>query len=176
MCWGYVAYERIGELWPGVFKASCWVHARRKFEACHHLGWTISSRPATAPSTPGIEQPAQPARASPRPTPHWLITEAASRRRRYNAHARANNRAQAEHHGSEQADLPAQGGWCGLGHPIQGQRNRGRGSRVFGTTWVSAHFTRFPIRNLVPDTIAPGPFDAAAGRSPARPGWSAGWT
>ena len=36
----YVAYERIGQLWPGVFKTSCWVHARRKFEACHHLGKT----------------------------------------------------------------------------------------------------------------------------------------
>jgi len=36
----YVAYERIGKLWPGVFKTSCWVHARRKFEACHHLGKT----------------------------------------------------------------------------------------------------------------------------------------
>jgi transposase len=36
----YVAYERIGALWPGVFKASCWVHARRKFQECHHLGAT----------------------------------------------------------------------------------------------------------------------------------------
>ena len=36
----YVAYERIGKLWPGVFKTSCWVHGRRKFEACHHLGAT----------------------------------------------------------------------------------------------------------------------------------------
>jgi transposase len=36
----YVAYESIGALWPGIFKASCWVHARRKFEACHHLGKT----------------------------------------------------------------------------------------------------------------------------------------
>lgn len=34
------AYERIGELRPGVFKARSWVHARRKFEACHHLGLT----------------------------------------------------------------------------------------------------------------------------------------
>jgi transposase len=42
----YVAYERIGELWPDVFKASCWVHARRKFEACHHLGRTDQTRAA----------------------------------------------------------------------------------------------------------------------------------
>jgi len=42
----YVAYERIGELWPGVFKTSCWVHARRKFEACHHLGATTATRTA----------------------------------------------------------------------------------------------------------------------------------
>lgn len=42
----YVAYERIGELWPGVFKSSCWVHARRKFEACHHLGATVATRTA----------------------------------------------------------------------------------------------------------------------------------
>jgi transposase len=44
----YVAYERIGELWPGVFKASCWVHARRKFEACHHLGATKQTQTAMA--------------------------------------------------------------------------------------------------------------------------------
>ena len=44
----YIAYERIGELWPGVFKASCWVHARRKFEACHHLGATTATRTAMA--------------------------------------------------------------------------------------------------------------------------------
>jgi hypothetical protein len=44
----YVAYERIGELWPGVFKSSCWVHARRKFEACHHLGATAATRTAMA--------------------------------------------------------------------------------------------------------------------------------
>jgi len=44
----YIAYERIGELWPGVFKASCWVHARRKFEACHHLGPTARTRTALA--------------------------------------------------------------------------------------------------------------------------------
>ncbi|MFO0905991.1 MAG: IS66 family transposase [Pirellulales bacterium] len=31
----YVAYERIGKLWPGVSKAACWVHARRGFEALH---------------------------------------------------------------------------------------------------------------------------------------------
>jgi transposase len=44
----YVAYERIGKLWPGVFKASCWVHSRRKFEACHHLGKTKQTRTALA--------------------------------------------------------------------------------------------------------------------------------
>jgi hypothetical protein len=44
----YVAYERIGQLWPGVFKASCWVHARRKFEACHHLGKTRQTYTALA--------------------------------------------------------------------------------------------------------------------------------
>ena len=44
----YVAYERIGELWAGVFKASCWVHARRKFEACHHLGPTEQTKTAMA--------------------------------------------------------------------------------------------------------------------------------
>ena len=42
----YVAYERIGKLWPGVFKTSCWVHGRRKFEACHHLGATKQTRAA----------------------------------------------------------------------------------------------------------------------------------
>ena len=42
----YVAYERIGQLWPGVFKASCWAHGRRKFEACHHLGATALTRTA----------------------------------------------------------------------------------------------------------------------------------
>jgi transposase len=36
----YVGYERIGKLWPGVLKASCWVHGRRKFQECHHLGET----------------------------------------------------------------------------------------------------------------------------------------
>jgi transposase len=44
----YVAYERIGQLWPGVFKASCWVHARRKFEACHYLGATVATCTALA--------------------------------------------------------------------------------------------------------------------------------
>jgi transposase len=44
----YVAYERIGKLWPGVFKTSCWVHARRKFEACHHLGKTKKTTAALA--------------------------------------------------------------------------------------------------------------------------------
>ena len=44
----YVAYERIGQLWPGVFKSSCWVHARRKFEACHHLGATRQTYTALA--------------------------------------------------------------------------------------------------------------------------------
>jgi transposase len=44
----YVAYERIGELWPGVVKASCWVHGRRKFEACHHLGATPQTTTAMA--------------------------------------------------------------------------------------------------------------------------------
>jgi transposase len=42
----YVAYERIGALWPGVFKASCWVHGRRKFEECHHLGATVPTSTA----------------------------------------------------------------------------------------------------------------------------------
>jgi transposase len=44
----YVAYERIGQLWPGVLKTSCWVHGRRKFEACHHLGKTRQTRTALA--------------------------------------------------------------------------------------------------------------------------------
>ena len=44
----YVAYERIGQLWPGVLKTSCWVHGRRKFEACHHLGKTKQTRTALA--------------------------------------------------------------------------------------------------------------------------------
>ena len=44
----YVAYERIGQLWQGVFKTSCWVHGRRKFEACHHLGKTRQTRTALA--------------------------------------------------------------------------------------------------------------------------------
>lgn len=44
----YVAYERIGALWPGVFKTSCWVHGRRKFEACHHLGQTDQTKTAMA--------------------------------------------------------------------------------------------------------------------------------
>ena len=44
----YVAYERIGKLWPGVVKTSCWVHGRRKFEACHHLGATDQTRTALA--------------------------------------------------------------------------------------------------------------------------------
>ena len=42
----YVAYERIGKLWPDIIKASCWVHARRKFEAVHHLGATAQTRTA----------------------------------------------------------------------------------------------------------------------------------
>jgi transposase len=44
----YIAYERIGQLWPGVFKASCWVHGRRRFEACHHLGATDQTHTALA--------------------------------------------------------------------------------------------------------------------------------
>jgi|TARA_Y100000310_G_scaffold330226_1_gene401519 transposase len=44
----YIAYERIGRLWPGVFKTSCWVHGRRKFEACHHLGKTKQTHNALA--------------------------------------------------------------------------------------------------------------------------------
>ena len=42
----YVAYERISELWPGVSKATCWIHARRGFEACHALGPTPLTRRA----------------------------------------------------------------------------------------------------------------------------------
>jgi transposase len=42
----YIAYERIGELWPGVSKATCWIHARRGFEACHKLGPTRHTRRA----------------------------------------------------------------------------------------------------------------------------------
>jgi transposase len=44
----YVGYERIGKLWPGIFKTSCWVHGRRKFEACHHLGATHQTHTALA--------------------------------------------------------------------------------------------------------------------------------
>lgn len=44
----YIAYERIGQLWPGVIKSSCWVHARRKFEECHHLGATPQTHTALA--------------------------------------------------------------------------------------------------------------------------------
>lgn len=44
----YVGYERIAQLWPGVIKTSCWVHGRRKFEACHHLGATDQTRTAMA--------------------------------------------------------------------------------------------------------------------------------
>jgi len=44
----YVGYERIGRLWPGVFSSSCWVHARRKFEACHILGPTDATTTAMA--------------------------------------------------------------------------------------------------------------------------------
>jgi hypothetical protein len=40
----YVGYERIGKLWPGVLNASCWVHGRRKFQECHHLGATDQTR------------------------------------------------------------------------------------------------------------------------------------
>ena len=42
----YVAYERIGRLWPGILKASCWAHGRRKFEAVHRLGATARTRTA----------------------------------------------------------------------------------------------------------------------------------
>ncbi len=44
----YVAYERIGDLWPGVIKASCWAHGRRRFEACHHLGATHQTHTSLA--------------------------------------------------------------------------------------------------------------------------------
>tara|TARA_B100000686_G_scaffold304689_1_gene342503 strand:+ start:1162 stop:2844 length:1683 start_codon:yes stop_codon:yes gene_type:complete len=44
----YVAYERIGRLWPGVSKASCWVHARRKFEECHQVAPTHNTHTALA--------------------------------------------------------------------------------------------------------------------------------
>src|SRR5690606_4494346 len=44
----YIAYERIGELWPGVIKAACWAHGRRKFEECHHLGPTDQTKTALA--------------------------------------------------------------------------------------------------------------------------------
>lgn len=44
----YVAYERIGILWEEVLKVSCWVHARRGFEACHALGPTTETRQALA--------------------------------------------------------------------------------------------------------------------------------
>jgi transposase len=44
----YVGYERIGQLWAGVLKASCWAHGRRKFEECHHLGATDQTRTALA--------------------------------------------------------------------------------------------------------------------------------
>jgi transposase len=44
----YVAYERIGEVKPGIVKASCWAHGRRKFEECHHLGATEQTHTALA--------------------------------------------------------------------------------------------------------------------------------
>lgn len=44
----YIAYERIGELWPGVTKATCWAHGRRKFDECHHLGPTKQTHTALA--------------------------------------------------------------------------------------------------------------------------------
>lgn len=44
----YIAYERIGKLWSNVTKASCWVHGRRKFEECHHLGPTDHTHTALA--------------------------------------------------------------------------------------------------------------------------------
>jgi transposase len=44
----YIAYERIGTLWPGVLNASCWAHGRRKFEQCHHLGATRQTHTALA--------------------------------------------------------------------------------------------------------------------------------
>ncbi|MFO0816379.1 MAG: IS66 family transposase [Pirellulales bacterium] len=42
----YIAYERIGKLWPGVLKATCWIHARRGFEACHKQGPTTLTKRA----------------------------------------------------------------------------------------------------------------------------------
>jgi transposase len=44
----YIAYERIGQLRPEIVNASCWSHARRKFEACHHLGPTDLTHTALA--------------------------------------------------------------------------------------------------------------------------------
>ena len=44
----YIAYERIGKLWPSIVNASCWAHGRRKFEACHHLGATDQTHTALA--------------------------------------------------------------------------------------------------------------------------------
>jgi transposase len=44
----YIAYERIGKLWPGIVNTSCWAHGRRKFEACHHLGSTYQTHTALA--------------------------------------------------------------------------------------------------------------------------------
>ena len=44
----YIAYERIGKLWPSIIKTSCWVHARRRFEACHYLGATARTTTALA--------------------------------------------------------------------------------------------------------------------------------
>ena len=44
----YIAYERIGRLWETISKASCWVHARRKFDECNHLGSTEQTKAALA--------------------------------------------------------------------------------------------------------------------------------
>lgn len=44
----YIAYERIGKLRADVIYASCWVHSRRKFEECHHLGPTAQTHTALA--------------------------------------------------------------------------------------------------------------------------------
>lgn len=44
----YIGYERIGELRPGIIRASCWAHGRRKFEECHHLGATPQTHAALA--------------------------------------------------------------------------------------------------------------------------------
>ena len=44
----YVAYERIGELWSGVDKASCWAHGRRKFQECHEVAATEQTHTALA--------------------------------------------------------------------------------------------------------------------------------